>query len=385
MLYCHVKCVGEPTDYAGAWSCFDCSRQPRQIKTLMNDLGHALRQIRELNAIVNQYADEIHTLKGLVESSSSQICALQLTNSDLIKENQALKDEIKSLQVAHSSSTPVSQPKQQCPPDLLIGSSIINIQAVNPSELEINCISGVKYDGIDDVLSNLESKNKRYGSIYIVAGSSDCQQTDATTEAICLNAKKVVEHAADMSQKVVLSSVLPRTDDSTAQLKSENVNLKLKSMSSPLETVSFCDLNGSFLSADKCVNDALLLRDGLHPNFKGSQKIIDNLHINANVRRYQGQAPPQNWTSKSNSSVPPPLLPRPDWNGNPNQPPLMPYSSHQPGFSHMPPTSSSQTWNQPTCTNCKLSGHTAYRCPQTKNVLCFKCRTVGHRQKDCCS
>ena len=76
MLYCHVKCVGEPTDYAGAWSCFDCRRQPRQIKTLMNDLGHALRQIRELNAIVNHNADEIHTLKGLVESSSSQICAL---------------------------------------------------------------------------------------------------------------------------------------------------------------------------------------------------------------------------------------------------------------------------------------------------------------------
>ena len=55
-----------------------------------------------------------------------------------------------------------------------------------------------------------------YGSIIIVTGSKDSQQQDATTETITQVAHDTVESALKISNKVTLSSILPRTDDYSA-------------------------------------------------------------------------------------------------------------------------------------------------------------------------
>ena len=78
-----------------------------------------------------------------------------------------------------------------------------------------------------------------------------------------------------MSNKVTLSSILPRTDDDSAQLKSGNVNLSLNNMCNQYDNVTFSDQDGAFRLADESVNDALLLGDELHPNYKGTQKLIN--------------------------------------------------------------------------------------------------------------
>ena len=81
-----------------------------------------------------------------------------------------------------------------------------------------------------------------------------------------------------MSNKVN-SNIFPRTDDDSAQLKSENVNLSLKNMCNQYDHVTFSDQDGAFRLSDESVNDALLLGDGLHPNYKGTQKLINTVKI----------------------------------------------------------------------------------------------------------
>ena len=97
-----------------------------------------------------------------------------------------------------------------------------------------------------------------------------------------------------MSNKVTLSSILPRTDDDIAQPKSENINLSLKNMCNQYDHVTFSDQDGAFHLSDESGNDALLLGDGLHPNYKGTQKLINTLKINATVHRYQKPVSHQN-------------------------------------------------------------------------------------------
>ena len=97
-----------------------------------------------------------------------------------------------------------------------------------------------------------------------------------------------------MSNKVTLSSILPRTDEDSAQLKSENVNLSLKNMCNQYDHVTFSDQDGALRLSDESVNAALLSGDGLHPNNKGTQKLINKVKINATVRRYQKPAIYQN-------------------------------------------------------------------------------------------
>ena len=197
----------------------------------------------------------------------------------------------------------------------------------------------------------------------IVAGSKDSQQQDATTESITWAARDAVESALKMSKKVTLSSILCRTDDDSAQLKSAKVDLSLKNMCNQQDNVTFSDQDGAFRLGDESVNDALLLGDQLHPNYKGTQTLINTLKINATVHHYQKPASHQNnWCTDgyNSSSSCPPLLSIPAW---PKQ----------------------QQFNQSTisCTNCRQLGHDAYQCPLTAQLLCYRCHSVGHRQKDC--
>ena len=142
---------------------------------------------------------------------------------------------------------------------LLIGSSVIrNIQSVSPPDLEINSISGLQFSQVKEKLDDLQNNGKKYGSIIIVAGSKDSQQQDATTESIIQAARDAVESALKMSNKVTLSSILPRTDDDSAPLKSEYVNLSLKNMCNQYYNVTFSDQDGAFCLGDESVNDALL-------------------------------------------------------------------------------------------------------------------------------
>ena len=297
-----------------------------------------MRQLRGLNHTVADIGHETSSLKKLVGSFSNELCALRLANSDLQKENAKLKDDIALLK--STQNTVSAKPdKVTMTPDLVIGNSILrNIQTCNPSDLEVNCISGITFDEISVKLDNLVSRQKKYGTVHIVADSSDCQQQESSTESITESAKGVIESALKISDKVILSSILPRTDDSSAQLKSENTNIKLKALCSQLDRVSFCDHDGAFRQADRSVNDALLIGDGLHPNLKGTQKIINNLKINATVRRFQRPTVPMNnWEATANVSRPPPLLPNP-WNSN-SQP-------------NRASTRDSRPANQPYCANC---------------------------------
>ena len=186
-------------------------------------------------------------------------------------------------------------------------------------------------------------------------------ESPTTAENITDTAREVINTDLKMSEKVILSSILPRTDNGPALLKRENLNLKLKTLCDQTDKVTFCDNDGFFRLANGCPNDALLMPRGHHLNFRGSEQLIP-----ARVRRRQPTQPNpwRNYPNSTGQSRRPPLLPSPSqyqinkmWNYR-NQPPP-----------HL------------TCSNCNISGHTAYFCQKTANIL-FYCTSVDQLATD---
>ena len=62
---------------------------------------------------------------------------------------------------------------------------------------------------------------------YVVAGSNDCTNQQNTSDTLAQSARAVADAVLQLSQRVFLFSILPRTDDHTAQLEAENTNINL--------------------------------------------------------------------------------------------------------------------------------------------------------------
>ena len=118
------------------------------------------------------------------------------------------------------------------------------------------------------------SKDKMtFSKVILMAGSNDCSCSDSTTQSIMQDMTEAVTEAKKVSSEVCISSIIPRTDDGSAQLKAENVNLEFKQYADQSLDVSFLDNDKTFRLADKSPNDGYLI-DGHHLSYSGSYKEI---------------------------------------------------------------------------------------------------------------
>ena len=177
------------------------------------------------------------------------------------------------------NSTPFPKNKS-----LIIGDSISrDIEPQDSTQLEVKSISGATMLMVKTTLESLETDNKKFDNIYLIVGSNDCANAQKTSQSITASAKELFDQSKKLSPNVVFSSIIPCTDDPNAHLKSDSVNQSIKRLCSQFN-IKLVDNNGSFLTADRSTNDALLL-DGLHLNDKGTQKLISNLGVRAAPRK----------------------------------------------------------------------------------------------------
>ena len=113
---------------------------------------------------------------------------------------------------------------------------------------------------------------------------------------------QVLETATKIADKVVLSSILPRTDNSTAHLKGENINPQFRNLCMRMPKVHFIDNDKNFRLADASPNDAYVDLSGLHLSKQGTQQLIKNLEVKAVFRKRSPRQPTQPANFHSNIS-----------------------------------------------------------------------------------
>ena len=127
----------------------------------------------------------------------------------------------------------------------------------------------------------LARTENKYNRIVICAGTNDCNNEidiDATTEHLDHLLQQVATERVACGSNVVLSSIPPRTDDVVRQQRVEEFNTILEDVSAKVG-VTFISNDKSFRLADGQPHDGYLCKDGLHLNYRGISRLIDNLRL----------------------------------------------------------------------------------------------------------
>ena len=224
---------------------------------------------------------KINQLHETLEILVKEVKTVQNTNGDLknelqkvLSENTKLKNMIAKKGMIEKTVVPqTSDTASPVIPSLIIGEFMIrDIKHDDETKLQVICIPGAKLNQISEKMSKCVSEKKMFDTIYVTACTSDCSVAENSVDDINKKVSDVIIHAKTISKKIVFSSVLPRTDDGPTQLKLENFNLSLKELCNNSQNVNFVDNDCYFKVADGSTNDALLLNDGLHLSFKGTEK-----------------------------------------------------------------------------------------------------------------
>ena len=161
---------------------------------------------------------------------------------------------------------------------------------------------------------------------------------------------QTLREALNISQRVTISSILPRTDKGLPNLKGENLNLLLKHYADQNMNIDFVDNNKTFLLANTSPNDAYLY-DGHHLSYTGTERLIKNLNLPAIVQKRQHRNKSNNVSSTS-------------------------YKGHQydSSFRH--------TTQRPNCIFCGRAGHEANSC-RKRTIRRYGCNRFGHSLNEC--
>jgi hypothetical protein len=148
-----------------------------------------------------------------------------------------------------------------------------------------------------------------------------------------------------MRYNVILSSIIPRYDTDATQSKIENVNLELRTLCEQNTNETIVDNDRNFKLADGSPNEAFFLNDKTHLTYKGSERLIKNLSLDAHMKR-------RNRQYRHNLSY--------KYRNNDQQ-----YHTYDRTYNYQqsfPDTLHDQ--HRQSCENCGLSDHHVYECPR---------------------
>ena len=133
---------------------------------------------------------------------------------------------------------------------------------------------GAKVDDFSKTIASMPA-SKKYKEVILIAGSVDLE---SRSQSDVINAfKAFAVCASDRADKIVISSVLPRTDKDLSDAAKE-LNNELKTMCET-DGYEFIDHDPEFHVLSGDVNRALFTEDGLHLSQAGVVSLVRNCKV----------------------------------------------------------------------------------------------------------
>ena len=365
----HPACVGDSDEDAGSgfWNCMDCRKLPQHV----GQMAASLEKLRS----------EVQSVKQLQTSYSklqASLDAHQKTNQQLVNLLAAKTAECQELQEKLASkpgsqgaeSTPASTKPQPSRPirtgTLLLGDSILR-------DVDANKLPGtsVVYRGgacVNDVKRQLAKETREYDTVILHVGTNDLPGCLEAVDVIS-DYRELLEEAKAVANKVLVSSVCPRSDFPDLMDKLDSVNAGLLDLSEGLDCV-FVDHNNHFRTRDGGINDAVLQEDGIHLNSYGTNKLVAHLGLETTDSDVTKQH--QNRRQKH------PVAARGNLHQRGGQSAGTRQHSRGDGGDE---TDTGRGFGA--CYKCGLRNHTTQDCRHRSRVKCNKCGHLGHKSYNC--
>ena len=240
---------------------------------MVNDLQSKLTSMQEQQTKMMELLQDIST--KLLEEKQSRVnmeSELKLVKDQLTQVNEKMSQkkepELPSEENQSLPNAPLTPPAPVLP-SLLLGTSLL--RNVDPNKLE-NCKiiakGGATVKDLHQEIVKLPAENN-FDKLIIVAGSIDIESKDS--EDVVKDYEAITVAAAEKTDKIVICSVLPRTDKDLTE-KLYKLNEGLKRVCEATGYV-FLDMDKIFRLQNGSANTACLLPDGLHLSKFG----VDNL------------------------------------------------------------------------------------------------------------
>ena len=290
-ICCHVfhcERVGEDANIAGGWICLNCRSIYENVTVIKNDmdiLKHAVKVL--IHASTETMPSQQSSLITEVQKVSQELVSLCTINGELMQqlvlvnnEKEKLIAEKHKLEERLSQNAIASSEEPVLPNRLLIGSSVIqDIHPSNHSNLDVKSFPGADMTKIVEEISQLTDK---YDEMIIVAGSNDCDNSNASASNIIDSSKILLDAASNIGKRVTFSSVLPRVNvrnkeyQKIADKVNDGINKICQERGSQCQ---FINNDNIFKLSDQSPNDALYAEDGCHLNKPGANKLISKLNL----------------------------------------------------------------------------------------------------------
>jgi lysophospholipase L1-like esterase/uncharacterized coiled-coil protein SlyX len=284
----HPSCVGEKNkDIVGVWTCPSCRKVPDLIHLMYN----TMEKMREEEASFKiQVTSHLADLQKRMATKDKVINELTNIVAEQNKEISSVSQELVNLRKAMAetnnkiSANTWSNFRNDTSerPTLVVGSSII--RDMSPSQLDNTRVVSISGGRIADVAAEIDNTpSKKYDGIVLIVGGNDCDPRDPSTKKtpadLVEQYRSLVRTSKQKARNVTVSSICPRICSDEVKSRIDAVNAGIQILSAE-ENVNFVDNTPSFYLKDDSVNDAYLLKDGIHLTYRGTNKLAQNLRLN---------------------------------------------------------------------------------------------------------
>ncbi len=392
----HCECVGLSNDCAPiTWPCPMCRQTPKLIKDISTSL-------KEINTRLNSLQTQNEKLLTALSVKTAQCSELEIELARALAEKDLITDKnddfsqliaIPSEDNENKSySAVVKEPtyKGDC---LVIGSSIVGVlKNITGNNVDVKCYPGANIKRITAEVDKIIAQHYQYGQVIIHVGSIDCEESESI-ESIVSSYHKLMQTATSICKdKLIVSSILPRTDKKVPQAKIDAINHDLHVLTIPIENCEFVNHDKNF----RCLNGEViddLLKDGLHLSHQGALKFAQNLGLEITRRpRIQTQKQEKQQTGRPS---------REQENGqSQQQQKRKTFQKNRTGNQNYvdtrynrndgdsrrrrPQTSRADDRKRVShCYNCGETNHMEEDCRHQNRICCNFCDRMGHKEKMC--
>jgi ribA/ribD-fused uncharacterized protein len=267
------------------WTCPRCVKNISLINNVHQDMDNMKKSMDGLKESNNELAklladikEELKTEKELRNAREEELVRLRGQMKDLTDElkvtNERQLNATPTPKVTYAAAAAPPPPPPE-PKTLLIGTSLLrNVNSEKLVNCDIVAKGGAKVDDLSRTLSAMDP-SKKYKEVILVAGSID--RESASQDDVINAFKAFTVCASDRTNKISISSVLPRSDKDMKE-STKALNSELKKLCDN-DGHNFVDHDLTFHLLNGEINRALLSDDGLHLSQPGVETLIKNCGV----------------------------------------------------------------------------------------------------------